>query len=149
MAAMGNLYSYFCAADDSTALALFEAGPQDDDFGMLGLKGADPYDLLGGVQAQLTGCSLDAAEGNPRFGHLLSDPHDEGKWLVTLTREVRDALAHATSEQLGGTADGLIAGEDPPGGWEVDLLAEFLERLAALSCQAYRRQQGLYCLMSL
>lgn len=146
---MGNLYSYFCAADDTAALALFEAGPQGDDFGMLGLKGADPYDLLGDVQAQLTGCSMETAESNPRFGHLLSDPHDEGQWLVTLTHEVRDALAHATPEQLGSTAGILVAGEDPPRGWEVDLLADFLERLAALSRQAYRQQQGLYCLMSL
>ena len=149
MATMGNLYSYFGAADDDTALALFGAGPQDDDFGTLGLKGADPYDLLGDVQAQLTGCSPETAEGSPRFGRLLSDPHDEGRWLVTLTHEVRDALAQAGPAQLRRAADVLVDGEDTAHGWEADLLVSFLERLAALSREACRRQQGLYCLMSL
>jgi hypothetical protein len=149
MAIMGNLYSYFSAADDTAALALFEAGPQDDDFGTLGLKGADPYDLLGDVQAQLTGCSPETAEDNPRFGQLLSDPHNEGKWLVTLTHEVRDALAQTDPEQLRRTASALVHGEDTAPGWGEDLLADFLERLAALSRQAYKQQQSLYCLISL
>ncbi|MFJ5219516.1 hypothetical protein ACIP98_33025 [Streptomyces sp. NPDC088354] len=44
---MGNLYDYYAATDDTQALALFEDGCIADPFGTLGLKGTDPYLILG------------------------------------------------------------------------------------------------------
>ena len=136
IAAVGTIYDYFSAADAS-ALALFEDGPSDDEFGLLGLKGADPTGLLGEV------------EDDPRFTRLLSDPYDEGRWLVALTDTLRDHPALATPTRLNETATAVLSDEDPPRGWTEDLLADFLQRLATLSRQAHDRRAHLYCLMSL
>ena len=149
---MGNLYSYFPAVDDAAALARFAAGLQDDTddaFGTLGLKGADPYSLLGEVEAHLTGRPSEDVEDAPRFGNLLSDPRDEGRWLITLTDELRDALARANPAHLTATAAAVLDADDGPQAWDEDLLADFLTRLAALAGHAAEQRQGLYCLISL
>ncbi|MFI6875628.1 hypothetical protein ACIBL6_19530 [Streptomyces sp. NPDC050400] len=144
---MGNIYDYYAAADDRQALALFEDDCMDDPFGTLGLKGADPYLLLGTVEAHLTGVSEEQVEADSRFCGLLNDPEHEGPWLVSLTDSLRDALAAATPERLLDTATAWTHTEDG-GGQDPQLLADFLGRLGELARDAGPRRR-LYCGMSL
>ncbi|MEY9876790.1 hypothetical protein ABH931_006301 [Streptacidiphilus sp. MAP12-33] len=144
---MGNIYDYFAAADDAQALELFEDDCMDDPFGTLGLKGADPYLMLGTVEAHLTDVSEEHVEADPRFCELLSDPDHEGHWLVSLTDTLRDALAAASAERLLEAATAWTLTQDSarqdPG-----LMADFLGRLAELARDAGQRRR-LYCGMSL
>jgi hypothetical protein len=144
---MGNIYDYFAATDDTQALALFEDDCMDDPFGTVGLKGADPYLILGTVEAHLTGTSEEQVESNGRFCELLSDPEHEGHWLVSLTDTVRDALAAATPEHLLQAATSWTLTEDG-GGQDPALMADFLRRLAELARDAGTRRR-LYCGMFL
>ncbi|RII13795.1 hypothetical protein DSC45_22840 [Streptomyces sp. YIM 130001] len=144
---MGNIYDYYAATDDGQALALFEDGGMDDPFGTLGLKGADPFLLLGTVEAELTGVPEAQVEADPRFCRMLNDPSHEGPWLISLTDTLRDALAAATPERVLETATAWTRTEDG-GGQDPGLLADFLERLGGLARDAGRRRR-LYCGMSL
>ncbi|MFG2846387.1 hypothetical protein ACGF12_24915 [Kitasatospora sp. NPDC048296] len=143
---MGNLYDYYAAADDAQALGIFEDGRVDDRFGTVGLKGVDPYALLGVVEAALRGVPEEQVEADPRFCELLSDPQHESHWLVSLTDSLRDALALATSGRLQQAASVWTLTEDGAG-QDAELIADFLERLAGLARDA--GQCGLYCGISL
>ncbi|MQS14777.1 hypothetical protein F7Q99_21560 [Streptomyces kaniharaensis] len=143
---MGNIYDYYAATDDTQALGVFEDGRIDDPFGTVGLKGVDPYLLLGAVEAHLTGVPEEQVEADPRFCELLSDPQHEGHWLVSLTDSLRDALAVATSGRLQEAAFVWTLAEDGAG-QDAELVADFLRRLAELARDA--GQRGLYCGMSL
>ncbi|GAA4985311.1 hypothetical protein [Kitasatospora paranensis] len=143
---MGSIYDYYAAADDVRALAAFQDGRIDDLFGTVGIKGTDPYTLLGTVQAFLMGASDEEIKADPRFCTLLSDPQDDGRWLVSLPDALRDALASATSSRLGEAATACTLTED--GAWhDAELIADFLVRLADLARDA--GQRALYCGMSL
>ncbi|MEW2469841.1 hypothetical protein AB0919_33315 [Streptomyces sp. NPDC046994] len=144
---MGNIYDYYASTDDTQALALFEDDSMVDPFGTLGLKGVDPYLILGTVEAHLTGVSEEQVEADPRFCELLNDPEQDGPWLVSLTDTLRDALAAATSERLLETATAWTHTEDG-GGEDPRLMADFLERLGELARDAGLRRR-LYCGMSL
>ncbi|MEV7389703.1 MULTISPECIES: hypothetical protein [unclassified Streptomyces] len=144
---MGNIYDYYAATDDTQALALFEDDGMVDPFGTLGLKGADPYLILGTVEAHLTGVSEEQVEADPRFCELLNEPEHDGPWLVSLTDTLRDALAAATPERLLETAIAWTHSEDG-GGEDPGLMADFLARLGQLARDAGPRRH-LYCGMSL
>ncbi|MFE2298869.1 hypothetical protein ACFXAW_11775 [Streptomyces sp. NPDC059445] len=144
---MGNIYDYYAATDDTQALALFQGHGMADPFGTLGLKGADPYMLLGTVEAHLTGLSEERVEADPRFCELLNDPADEGPWLVSLTDSLRDALAEATPEHLLAAAAAWTRTEDGRG-VDPELMADFLGRLGELARDA-APERRLYCGMSL
>ncbi|MER6019477.1 hypothetical protein [Streptomyces anulatus] len=144
---MGNIYDYYAATDDRHALTLFEDDRMDDPFGTLGLKGADPYLLLGTVEAHLTEVSEEQVEADPRFCELLNDAGNEGPWLVSLTDGLRDALAAATPERLLEAATAWARTEDGDG-QDPALLGDFLERLGELARDA-RPRRRLYCGMSL
>jgi hypothetical protein len=144
---MGNIYDYYAATDDTQALVLFENDCMDDPFGTVGLKGADPYLILGSVEAHLTGMSEEQVESDPRFCEVLSDPEHEGHWLVSLTDTVRDALAAATPERLLQAATAWTLTEDGDG-QDPALMTDFLGRLAELARDAGTRRR-LYCGMSL
>ncbi|MFJ4709779.1 hypothetical protein ACIP6I_33740 [Streptomyces anulatus] len=144
---MGNIYDYYAATDDRHALALFADDRMDDPFGTLGLKGADPYLLLGTVEAHLTGVSGEQVEADPRFCGPLNEAEREGPWLVSLTDSLRDALAAATPERLLEAATAWTRTEDGDGE-DPALLADFLERLGELARDA-RPRRRLYCGMSL
>lgn len=144
---MGNIYDYYAADDDTHALALFEDDCMGDPFGTTGLKGADPYLLLLTVEAHLTGVPEKQIEAGPRFCGLLNTPEPDGPWLVSLTDALRDALAAATPERLLETAIAWTRTQDGAG-HAPGLLADFLERLAALARHA-APQRRLYCGMHL
>ncbi|MFD7875847.1 hypothetical protein ACFV5G_17380 [Streptomyces sp. NPDC059766] len=144
---MGNIYDYYAATGDTQALALFKDDSMGDLFGTLGLKGADPYLILGTIEAHLTGVSEEQVEADPRFCALLNDAEHDGPWLVSLTDTLRDALAAATPERLLEAATAWTHTEDG-GGEDPGLMADFLERLGQLARDAAPLRH-LYCGMSL
>ncbi|SFX86839.1 hypothetical protein OH786_13895 [Streptomyces atratus] len=148
---MGNLYDYFSAPDDPTALAAFGQGIEEAGLPLLPVKGIDPYVQLGQAESMLTGTPYDDVTSLPRFNRLLSSPEDESRWLVTLTDELRDALAAVRAGGFAEVAETWshideFGGDVPPGE-----LAGFLMRLADLAEEARARPEPhrLYCLMSL
>ncbi|MGW1404664.1 hypothetical protein [Streptomyces sp. NPDC002403] len=151
MRRMGNLYDYFSAPDDPTALAAFGRGIEEAGLPLLPVKGIDPYVQLGQAESMLTGTPYDDVTSLPRFNRLLSSPEDESRWLVTLTDGLRDALAAARPGGFAAVAATWshieeFGGDVPPGE-----LADFLANLADLAEEARARPEPhrLYCLMSL
>ncbi|MCX4730232.1 hypothetical protein [Streptomyces sp. NBC_01363] len=148
---MGNLYDYFSAPDDPTALATFDQGVEAAGLPLLPVKGIDPYVQLGQAESLLTDTPYDDVTSLPRFNRLLSSPEDDSRWLVTLTDELRDALAAAGPGGFMAVAEAWshieeFGGEALPGD-----LADFLNELADLAEEARARPEPhrLYCLMSL
>ncbi|WP_326767162.1 hypothetical protein OG978_23865 [Streptomyces sp. NBC_01591] len=148
---MGNLYDYFSAPDDPTALATFGQGVEAAGLPMLPVKGIDPYVQLGRAESMLTGTPYDDVTSLPRFNRLLSSPEDESRWLVTLTDELRDALAAARPGGFTAVAEAWSRIEEFGGECRPDELADFLNMLADLAEEARARPEPhrLYCLMSL
>ncbi|MER5433109.1 hypothetical protein [Streptomyces sp. NPDC002588] len=147
---MGNLYDYFGAPDDATALAAhLRGGPEEAGLPTLFVKGIDPCAELGRAQSLLTGLPYDDVVKLPRFGTLLGDPDGETRWLVTLADELRDALAAATPERLRATAEPWSRIEEFGTGADPEHLAGFLTGLAALAGPARAEGHRLYCTISL
>ncbi|MFB8034368.1 hypothetical protein ACFC5Z_15810 [Streptomyces sp. NPDC056004] len=151
MRRMGNLYDYFSAPDDPAALAAFDQGIEEAGLPVLPVKGVDPYVQLGQAEGMLTGTPYDDVTSLPRFNRLLSSPEDESRWLVTLTDELRDALAAARPGGFGAVAEAWSHIEEFGGDAPPDELAGFLDMLADLAEQAraHPEPHRLYCLMSL
>ncbi|WP_405715708.1 MULTISPECIES: hypothetical protein [unclassified Streptomyces] len=148
---MGNLYDYFSAPDDPTALAAFDQGVEEAGHPVLPVKGIDPYVQLGQAEGLLTGTPYDEVSSLPRFNRLLSSPEDESRWLVTLTDELRDALAAERPGGFGAVAETWSRIEEFGGVVPPDELAGFLMGLADLAERArtHPEPHRLYCLMSL
>ncbi|MFE6662981.1 hypothetical protein ACFVFH_05365 [Streptomyces sp. NPDC057697] len=148
---MGNLYDYFSAPDDPTALAAFGQGIEAAGLPVLPVKGVDPYVQLGRAESLLTGMPYDDVTVLPRFNRLLSSPEDESRWLVTLTDELRDALAATGSGGFTAVAETWSRIEEFGGDTPPHELAAFLDALADLAEEARTRPgpHRLYCLMSL
>ncbi|WP_351235031.1 hypothetical protein [Streptomyces sp. NPDC002133] len=146
---MGNLYQYFSAPDDASALTAFEAGPKGAGFQPLDVNGMDPYLLVGAAEALLVDRSFEEVAAQPRFNSLLSDPEADGTWVVTLTDQLRDALAEASAERLAEVAVPWSLTEEFDGSADPGMPADFLERLAAVARPARSQSHGLYCWMSL
>ncbi|WP_214322979.1 hypothetical protein [Nonomuraea sediminis] len=147
---MGNLYEYFSAADDASAMTAFETGAEDAGFASLGaLKGIGPDIGLGKLEAVLTGLSFDQISQDPRFADVItSETEGEGTWIVALTDRLRDGLAGVTPDQLLPIAERWAATYEYVNS-EPDLLADFLGRLVDLAVQAQVRKHRLYCWLSL
>ncbi|MFJ2871949.1 hypothetical protein [Streptomyces sp. NPDC087298] len=151
MRRMGNLYDYFSAPDDPTALAAFGQGIEAAGLPMLPVKGMDPYVQLGQAESLLTGTPYDEVTALPRFNRLLSSPEDESRWLVTLTDELRDALVAARPGGFTAAAETWSRIEEFGGDTPPHELADFLDALAGLAeeAQTHPEPHRLYCLMSL
>ncbi|MEU6013034.1 hypothetical protein ABZ826_02935 [Streptomyces sp. NPDC047515] len=148
---MGSFYDYFSALDDLTALTAFAPGVEAAGFPMVPVKGIEPYVQLGQAESLLTGMPYADVTALPRFNQLLSSPEDESSWLVTLTDELRDALASARPGQLEAAAERWSRIEEFGDDCEPGPLADFLKELATLAAEAGARREPhrLYCLMSL
>ncbi|MFB6940934.1 hypothetical protein ACFCZY_10130 [Streptomyces sp. NPDC056237] len=148
---MGSLYDYFSAPDDTTALTVFGPGVEAAGLPLLPVQGIDPYVQLGQAESLLTGLPYTDVVALPRFNQLLSSPEDDSSWLVTLTDELRDALASARPGQLEAVAEPWSRIEEFGDDCEPGPLADFLKGLAALAAEAGARREPhrLYCLMSL
>lgn len=146
---VGNLYDYFAADDDAAAAATLEYSPDPERFDVLDAKGIEPAVQLATLESLLRGIDYEQVAAHPRQCALLSDPHSEDRWVVTLTDTLRDALADANAEQLVQAATTWSTTEEFRGYGDADLLADFLQRFAALARTARDRGQRLYCWMSL
>ncbi|MET9658978.1 hypothetical protein [Streptomyces sp. NPDC006510] len=148
---MGNLYDYFSAPDDPTALAAFGQGIEEAGLPLLRVKGIDPYVQLGRAESVLSGTPYDDVTSLPRFNRLLSPPEDESRWLVTLTDELRDALAAARPGGFTAVAEAWSRIEEFAGEFPSGEPAGFLAKLADLAAEARARTEPhrLYCLLSL
>ncbi|GHF79353.1 hypothetical protein [Streptomyces griseosporeus] len=148
---MGNLYAYFSAPGDDTALTAhgLDGGPEAAGFPTLLVKGVDPYVQLGAVESLLTEVPYDDIVERPRFNDLLSSPEADSRWLLTLTDELRDALATAPPERLRQTAPHWARIEEFGGEADPEDLAVFLTNLAALATGARKAGEHLYCLVTL
>ena len=145
---VGNLYDYF-AADDDAAAATLEHSPDPERFAVLDVRGIEPAVQLATLEALLRGIDYGQVAADPRQCALVSDPHSEERYVVTLTDTLRDALADANAEQLAETAIAWSATEEFRGHGDADLLADFSNRFAELARTARSRGQRLYCWMSL
>ncbi|MFH8514779.1 hypothetical protein ACH4CE_06585 [Streptomyces gelaticus] len=148
---MGNLYDYFSAPDDATALAAFDQGIETTGLPLLPVKGIDPYVQLGQAEGMLTGTPYDDVTSLPRFNRLLSSPEDDSRWLVTLTDELRDALVAARPGGFAAVAETWSRIEEFGGDFPPGELADVLIGMAELAEAARSRPEPhrLYCLMSL
>ncbi len=146
---MGNLYDYFAAPGDAVALTAFPDGPKAAGLDVLETKGIDPFVQLGAAEALLRGADEEAVAGDPRHGHLLSDPDAESCWLVTLTDALRDALAAAGPRELAAVAGPWSAIEEFGDGVAAQDLAAWLTDLATVASRAREREHRLYCLVQL
>ncbi|MFJ9678115.1 hypothetical protein ACIRP2_08670 [Streptomyces sp. NPDC101194] len=148
---MGSLYDYFSAPDDTTALTVFDPGVEAAGLPALPLWNIDPYVQLGQAESLLTGVPYADVTALPRFNRLLSSPEHDSSWLVTLTDELRDALASARPGQLEAVAEPWSRIEEFGDDCEPGPLADFLKELATLAAEAATRHEPhrLYCLMSL
>lgn len=144
---VGNLYDYFAADDDATAAATFEHSPNPERFAVLDVRGIEPAVQLATLESLLRGIDYEQVAADPRQCALLTDPHSEERWVVTLTDTLRDALADA--DQLAHTAIAWSATEEFRGQGDADLLGDFLNRFATLARTARSRGQRLYCWISL
>jgi hypothetical protein len=146
---VGNLYDYFAADDDAAAAATLEHSPDPEHFDVLDVRGVEPTVQLATLESLLRGIDYEQVAADPRQCALLSDPHSEDRWVVTLTDTLRDTLADANAGQLAQAATAWSATEEFHGHGDADLLADFLHRFAALAHTARDRGQHLYCWMSL
>jgi hypothetical protein len=144
------LCDYFSAPDDERAAAVLrtEGGPTRTQYETVPLKGIDPVVVLVRLEAVMTGCGHEEAGARPRSGHLLSDPEAGPPFVVAVTDTLRDALAHASDDDLARFA----------AQWSVtdelrDLTpasaTDALKALATLAHHARTRTHRLYCWWSL
>lgn len=95
-------YDYFSAPNDEAAQTIFDSESEDDSpreygFRTLETKGIDVYVELGHLTALLVEQPFDDVVEQPRFCEtLLMDPENETTQLVTVTNQLRDALADAS-----------------------------------------------------
>lgn len=147
---MGTVYEYFSAPDDEAALtACRPGGPAGAGFPGRTAKGIDPCVQLGVAESLLTGVPYDAVVERPRSCHLLGDPEADSRRLLTLSDELRDALAAAAPKRLRETAVPWARTEEFAPGTPPEPLADFLTGLAALASTAARSGHRLYCLATL
>jgi hypothetical protein len=145
------LVDYFVAPTDATAVRAMDVvgGPQFAGFETVPAKGIDPIVVLGNLESILTGRSYDEIGANPRHGELLSDP-DADAFVVTVTDELRDALAATAEDRLPDIAqrwaqtDELVLGHAEPGH-----LIELLQMFVTLARHAIDQGGGLYCWLAL
>ncbi|MCP9951454.1 hypothetical protein [Actinomadura madurae] len=147
-------YDYFSAPNDEAALTIFDSESEDDSpreygFRTLETKGIDVYVELGHLTALLVEQPFDDVVEQPRFCEtLLMDPENETTQLVTVTNQLRDALADASPGKLVAVAERWLQAGDL---WhvEVELLTAWLSEFAALATYARAQGHRLYCLTSI
>ncbi|MDT0266264.1 hypothetical protein RM844_08140 [Streptomyces sp. DSM 44915] len=148
---MGILFGYYAAADDRDAARAVRrgddapagAGPDE-----LVVKGIDPVASLLTVEALITGRAEEAVLAVPGRGRLVAMAEDGELLTLSLTDDLRDALASRDEAALAELAGAWAAAGDfdvPLEPAEVAELAAFLRRLAALAAGAVGRDHHLYC----
>ncbi|QLQ38057.1 hypothetical protein [Micromonospora robiginosa] len=147
---MGILCDYFSAPTDEAAATAADVpgGPRaasDPGFEVVELKGIEPVVQLGTLEAILTGVDYDVVTRNPRQGHAVAVRHDGEVLVISLTDELRGALADAEEGRLREVAVSWSETEEFRGLAEPAILAEALVELAGLARRATARDERLYC----
>lgn len=145
---MKNLFDYFSAPDDEVALTALETGPETAGLPTVLAKRVDPYLQMGSLESLLTGASYEEVITRERFSEPLGSPEIEGKWLITLTDGLRDALTAATLERLAEITGAWARDEELEGKVDLADLASFLRTFAGAARSAHGQGHHLYCLIS-
>jgi hypothetical protein len=129
---------YFAAPSDRAAAAYLDKGPGDD-----GIKAPelDPAVVLPSLESALTGVDEDVILDNPRLADLVAESGELA--VYTVTDELREALATATSDQLGEVAEGMVELEELDDA-DPEVILGYLEDLAELARGAVGENQKLY-----
>ncbi|HEX3787490.1 MAG TPA: hypothetical protein VHW44_06480 [Pseudonocardiaceae bacterium] len=146
---MGVLFSYFAATSDDVAAAVIDlpSGPGAGSTVLATIEVADvdPVVQLGTLESLLTGAGYSEVIGKPRQGHPLA-VRDGGECLVlTITDELRDALATASNTALHTVAGRWAATDEFGGQAEPEMLVDILQELAGLARSARAGTGKLYC----
>lgn len=144
---MGVLLSYFAAGSDQRAAGVIDlaGGPEGAGLPAVSGNGIDPVVQLGKLESLLTGTEYATVAVGPRSGHAVAI-RDEGERLVlTVTDELRQALAAASTERLDEVAVPWSQTEEFGGMAEPEALAAFLRQLAGLASRAGQSGERLYC----
>ncbi|WBB74321.1 hypothetical protein O7602_01800 [Micromonospora sp. WMMD1128] len=148
--AVGILCDYFSAPSDEAAAAVADVlgGPRaaaDPGFDVVELKGIEPAVRLGTLEALLTNLDYDAVTRNPRQGKAVAVRDDGEVLVISLTDELRAALADAPESRLREVARPWSETEEFWGQGDQSVLAEVLIELAGLARRATTRDERLYC----
>lgn len=142
------LCDYFSAADDQAAVEVLQTpgGPGQGDFDVVFLKNIDPVVAIAQLEAIVTGCSYEEARGRPRAGQLLSDPEDDGAFVISLTDTLTAALAWASHDDLVRFSESWSETDELRlDGIDAEAAAGTAEALASLARRAQASGQRLYC----
>ena len=146
---MSLLTHYFAAPDDAAAAGVIEivGGPAADPRGWptVLLNGLEPVVTLGTLEEFLTRRPYRSVVANPRQGHILTERAET--MVVTVTDELRDALAAADRSALTEVADVWAVAEELDSADPI-ALADALVALAGLCRDAEIRGEPVYCWLS-
>ncbi|MDQ0961021.1 hypothetical protein QFZ66_004899 [Streptomyces sp. B4I13] len=146
---MSTFYEYFSAPDDEAAFTdLFWRQVEERPLSPLSVKGLGPYVELGQGQSLLTGVPYDEIIRLPRFCRFLTDEASE-QVLVTVTDELRDAVATDTPDRFREVAEPWSRIEEFSPGWDPESLVKFLTDLAEVAVPARAAGHHLYCEFSM
>jgi hypothetical protein len=139
------LMDYFTAASDADAASVLagSGGPAALGFDTLSAPGIDPSVALGKLESIITDRPYAEVTAASRHCHLLTDGEGDAL-VVTVTDTVRDALGAATDERLREVAAPWAA-TDELAGATPEMLADVLQRFAAMARGAGERGDHLYC----
>ncbi|MFF4709675.1 hypothetical protein ACWC4D_39950 [Streptomyces sp. NPDC001288] len=147
-----TLCDYFSAADDQAALAVAEraGGPAEAALDVVFLKNIDPVVAIAQLEAILTDCTYEEASQRPRAGQLLSSPEDEGRFIISVSDTLAEALAEATRADLERVAESWsITAELQQSKVDAFNALDVLEALAGLAQRARAADMHLYCWWSI
>ena len=158
---MSAILDYFAAASDQHAAAaldgLVDLDPDTIDANevrrpriqmaasgtpVLQLKGVEPVVALGRLEAALTARPYEEVASGARHGSLVAMSDDGDLLVLTVTDELRDALAELDAAAVAAAARvWAIDEEGEPSEESVPVLSAFVE----LSAGAVNRGERLYC----
>nr|WGD01511.1 GE004856 [Streptomyces sp.] len=147
-----TLCDYFSAADDQAALAVAgrAGGPAEAAFDVVFLKNIDPAVAIAQLEAILTDCTYEEASRRPRAGQLLSSPEDEGRFIISVSDTLAEALAEATRADLVRVAEPWsMTAELQQSKVDAFNALDVLEALAGLAQRAQAADMHLYCWWSI
>ena len=155
---MGPIHDYFAASTDAEAAATItqdggpgsaEPGSGERIFDTVAVSGIDPIIQLGMLEELMTGRSFDDVMADPRTGNSVAMTQDGERMVLTLNDNLHAALARATANQLAAVTGPWSQAEVAGGTAGAPELSAFLHDLAALAARSKKRDERLYCWVSL
>jgi hypothetical protein len=150
---MGVLFGYFAATSDESAAAVIDLpggpGKSPDVLATVDVDDVDPVVQIGTLEALLTDAAYSEVIGKPRQGHPVAIRDGGERLVLTLTDELRNALADARKDRLRDVAIRWAATDEFGNQAKPETLAEVLAALAGLATVARDRNSHLYCWLSI